>query len=248
MKRIILIILAFVILHGSPSFPEKPASAQNIYSTIYTLKVEIEIEEKAIEKLRREYSGLVNKRSDIFRQIVLLYNDLDNYVKDGLNEENLSGIEDKEQNIDRLENENNSLRIKGQLVRAELTDKLARVATLKQKTEELKRSLPSMENSVNGSWSFTMMPNRITGTVVLFQQGTVITGEYSFEGGWTGSFTGHIANRRVVLERIDSKLGRVGTYIAALSDDGKTLSGSWENYELSRAPIAGSWSAIRLDQ
>jgi hypothetical protein len=53
-------------------------------------------------------------------------------------------------------------------------------------------------------------------------------------------------NRKVHLERIDSKLGRSGEFEGYLSPDGSRIRGTWRSYELAAQDAAsGQWSATR---
>ncbi len=239
--------MLFCALLSFPALSQYVDAPANIHSAVFTLGIELEMEKQTLSELNREYTQLINKRTTLLRRISSLYSDLDRYFNQSLESDNVFFIEETETNIDDLESRLSSLRIDSRMLRNSIKMKTGRIAVLEEKMDELTGRLPSTENTVSGKWSFTMMPNRITGEIVLLQQGTVISGEYSFEGGWTGSFTGHIANRRIVMERIDSALGRVGTFMGALSEDGSSITGSWENYEFSRPPVTGSWSASRMD-
>ena len=53
------------------------------------------------------------------------------------------------------------------------------------------------------------MPLEQHGLFVLRQAGTLVSGTYELDGGWTGSLQGTLVNRKVFLVRIDSKLGRM---------------------------------------
>ena len=56
-------------------------------------------------------------------------------------------------------------------------------------------------------------------------------------------------NRKVFLERVDSKLGRSGEFEGYLSTDGSQIRGTWLRYDVSNEGAAnGQWSAVRRPQ
>ena len=80
-----------------------------------------------------------------------------------------------------------------------------------------------------------MLPRELRGAFSLVQDGTLVTGTYRLEGGWTGSLQGTLVNRKVFLVRIDSRLGRSMEFEGRLSEDGSTVQGTWLNYDLAGA-------------
>ena len=86
------------------------------------------------------------------------------------------------------------------------------------------------------------------GLFVLRQAGTLVSGTYELDGGWTGSLQGTLVNRKVFLVRIDSKLGRMMELEGFLSGEETLIRGTWLNYELAGAEGAsGHWSARKRD-
>jgi hypothetical protein len=93
-----------------------------------------------------------------------------------------------------------------------------------------------------------MLPVSQKGVFDLKQEGTIVSGTYSLEGGWTGSLTGTLVGRKVHLVRIDSKLGRSMEFEGFLATDGDTIRGTWQSYDLSNdLQPSGQWSAMRRD-
>ena len=89
-------------------------------------------------------------------------------------------------------------------------------------------------------------PSNQRGVFRISQTGTVVTGTYELEGGWTGSLQGTLVGRKVRVIRIDSKLGRYMELEGFLSPDGQQLRGTWLSYDQSGGqPPHGNWSAKR---
>jgi len=91
-----------------------------------------------------------------------------------------------------------------------------------------------------------MLPAGQHGVFDLEQNGTIVSGTYELDGGFTGSLTGTLVERKVHLVRIDSRLGRSMELEGYLSIDGKQIRGSWLSYDLAGdTEPSGQWTAER---
>jgi hypothetical protein len=76
--------------------------------------------------------------------------------------------------------------------------------------------------------------------------GTLVSGTYELDGGWSGSLQGTLVDRKVFLVRIDSKLGRMMELEGFLAAEGDRVRGTWLNYELAGGEgSTGHWSATK---
>ena len=103
---------------------------------------------------------------------------------------------------------------------------------LQDRISRLRTTLPSDTESLTGTWNVSYLPSGDSGVFTLRQAGTLVIGEYALEGGWKGSFKGTFVDGKVLLHRIDSKLGRMMEFEGYLSADGKQIRGTWLNYDL----------------
>lgn len=246
MKKIVILTIALGIVLSLPGLGQQVKTTKSTYSAIFSLKNSIEIKNKIIEEKQKEYLNLTRKRENISRDLSELYMELNNIYANREPEEYSEDIKELEERTNKLRNRLNRLTERARMLGDQVEDAKKAVAHMKTKIEELKANLPDSENNITGNWDIVMFPNQIKGEIRLIQRGTIVEGEYELEGGWSGSLQGHIANNRVVLERIDSELGKVGTLVGTLSDNGNSIKGNWENYELSRSPTRGSWTATRV--
>lgn len=139
-----------------------------------------------------------------------------------------------------------SLREEGRRLRAEMITRRERLGLLAQRIATLEASIPSQREAVTGVWDLTMLPGGEQGIFALFQSGTIVKGQYVLDGPFSGSLDGTLIDRKIMLHRIDSRLGRSMDFSGFLSADGEMIRGSWENYDLSDGqPRTGSWSARR---
>jgi hypothetical protein len=83
-----------------------------------------------------------------------------------------------------------------------------------------------------------------SGVFTLYQNGTLLSGEYVLSGGWHGSLQGTVIGGRVFLERIDARKGRFADLRGDLAASGLEIRGQWEERDLSDNRAArGSWVA-----
>jgi hypothetical protein len=127
-----------------------------------------------------------------------------------------------------------------------IQDRLRRIRLLEDRLVGLQDRVQEVAGPLAGRWEVVLLPSGEHGTFALTQSGTLVTGTYQLDGGWSGSLQGTLVNRKVYLERIDSKLGRSAEFEGYLSVDDARIRGTWRSYELSsQEPPSGQWSAVR---
>jgi hypothetical protein len=123
-----------------------------------------------------------------------------------------------------------------------------RIEGLERKVAALRETLPKPKETLSGGWQVTYLPGVQKGVFFLRQSGTIVQGQYHLDGGWSGSLQGTFVDGKVYLQRIDSKLGRSSELQGFLAPDGKTIRGTWQNYNLTDGGAsAGSWTASRQE-
>ena len=212
-------------------------------AAIYALKVQLEVEQRHLDSALQRHDENARAREEARARLTRLYLDLDAMVA-GRDEGEPGAILTAEGDVQKVEVEVEALSRQGHDVRAEIRDAQSRITLLADRIARLRKTLPSDTESLTGTWDITYMPSGDKGVFTLRQSGTLLAGEYSLEGGWKGSMQGTIVDGKVLLHRIDSKLGRSSDLEGTVSPDGKTLRGTWTNFILSGGtPVAGSWIA-----
>ncbi len=249
------IFLTFFLLLFCPFvFSQDAPLPESVESAIYALEADYDVEFDLYKKSLDDYRRISIERNASMEKLRELYSEMDNLLfRESLTV--LSLLEIKELEIRNAEKESQALTKEGEQTRERIKEQLHRLTLLERKIAELKEALPKEEESITGNWDVTLLPGGDKGMMTLKQSGTIVSGQYHFEGGWKGSFQGTLIDRKIFLQRIDSKLGRVGEFEGYLSTDGKTMRGTWQNYELtatgdstlSRTP-AGSWAATRREE
>lgn len=239
----IMILLAsgFFVFSQQSNFSEKTESA------IYVLQTGLDVEMDLLREDLDDHNRISMERDTILEKLKDLYNEMDALLKKE-GSPSLTPIEMKEVEIDDAEKQRAYLIEEGEKCRERIREKLSRLSLLSKKIAELKDSLPREEETLTGKWDITMLPGGDRGIFWLKQSGTIVTGQYQIEGGWKGSLQGTIVDRKVFLQKIDSKLGRSGEFEGFLSHDGKTVRGTWMDYDISGGKASsGSWAATRRE-
>lgn len=121
------------------------------------------------------------------------------------------------------------------------------IEALQDSIGEIKKSLSERESVLDGRWRITLMPQELKGELYLTQNGTIVEGEYKFEGGSSGNVQGIFIKGHLVLERIDADYGRIGKFEAQMMKDGNSLKGSWYSYDIqSGEPLTGALVMDRI--
>ncbi len=155
-------------------------------------------------------------------------------------------LQEKEQEVLAAERAEAWARDEGRRMREQIDLQREKISLISQRIDSLRAGLPSHRDSLTGVWDLTMLPGGEKGVFALFQSGTLVTGQYVLDGPFQGSLDGTLIERKLLLHRIDSRLGRSMDFSGFLSSDGQAIKGTWENYDLSNGqPHTGSWSARR---
>jgi hypothetical protein len=217
-------------------------------AAIYALKVQLEIEQKRLDQSLTGYGHLADKRETVRSRVHDLYRDLDDMIE-GKTEATADQIEEKEGDIGKAEVELESLTREAHDLRGRLSESQQRITLLQDRLSRLRKSLPSDNESLTGTWDVSYLPSGDKGSFTLRQSGTVIAGEYLLEGGWRGSLQGTFVNGKILLHRIDSKLGHSQDLEGTVASDGHTLRGRWQNFILSGGvPASGDWVAEKRSE
>ena len=252
MTRTLRVVPACAILLAA-SLPA-PLPAQDLkrpeeqLAAIYALRVQLEIEQKGLDDNLQRHGEVSRKREEARGRLRRLYEDLDAMVE-GRADSEPGQIEEREAEVGKAEQELRALTEEAREIRAGIRVAHDRIALLSDRMGRLRRTLPSDNESLTGSWDVSYLPSGDRGALTLRQSGTLLAGEYALEGGWKGSLQGTIVNGKVLLHRIDSKLGHSQDLEGTLSPEGRTIRGTWQNFILSGGqPANGNWVAQKKER
>jgi hypothetical protein len=233
---------------ASPGLAQDLKRPEEQLAAIYALRVQLEIEQRRLDAALQRHGQNAQAREEARARVARLYQDLDAMVA-GRDEAEPGAILTAEDEVRKAEILVDSLAAEGRQVRAEMRDAQMRIDLLQDRIARLRKTLPSDTESLTGSWDVSYLPSGDKGVFTLRQSGTLLVGEYSLEGGWKGSLQGTFVDGKLLLHRIDSKLGRSSDLEGTLSPDGRTVRGSWQNFILSGGqPTTGSWIAKKRQE
>ncbi len=229
---------------------------------IFTLQTEIEVEERLRAREEERYEVNVQRRALLRRRLEVLYEELETlFLRErsagseepaergeatATPEDLLRQAEEKEDEIRALEMTEAGVRDEGRQIRQEIRRILERIRILNEKQASLRVRMPEDKDSVTGLWDVRLLPSGDRGVFALWQSGTIVSGQYVLDGPFLGSLEGTLVNRQLLVRRIDSNLGRTMELSGYLAEDGRTVHGTWLNYDLSSGkPPTGSWSATK---
>jgi hypothetical protein len=223
---------------------------------LYSVQTELEVEQKILQREEARYEANVRQRAELRDRIGRVYVELEELFKSerdaaaggresGPTEAEIRAtVEAKEAEVRGLESAESSTRDEGRSIRWEIRRIRSRITFIQDRLAILRSSLPRDSDSITGIWDITMLPSGDHGVFMLWQSGTIVSGQYVLDGPFRGSLEGTLVNRQVLLRRIDARLGRSMEFSGYLADDGQAVQGTWLNYDLSsgRKPT-GQWSA-----
>jgi hypothetical protein len=135
------------------------------------------------------------------------------------------------------------------LVVERIVERRRNVALLDAELRGKGRSAAAQQDLLSGRWNVTMDPGEQRGVFRMSLDGTIVSGDYTLEGGFSGSLRGTLVGDRLRLERVDSQLGFVGIFYGRLPRDGSSLAGTWESTTFGAgAAGAGRWRATPIKE
>lgn len=116
------------------------------------------------------------------------------------------------------------------------------IGSLREEIARRKAGLRVLD-ALTGRWEVQINPGPRRGIYRLVLDGTLVSGDYTLDGGYRGSVRGTLVGDKVTLQRIDSTLGFDATFYGKLVPAQKKISGTWEATAIAPAsgPTAGTW-------
>jgi hypothetical protein len=269
-------LIASALLAASAAACATPAAGQELVRpedavvALFSLQTELEVDAKVLRRMEQRLEENRKARLTASDRVNKLYSELDDLFEkyraaihsrpgrggssgqdreeeDGATVQQLEEqIEIAQTDVKAAERAEASVREEGHKMRDDIRDQKERMGLLAAQIDALYARLPAPRESLTGVWDITFLPSGDKGVFALFQSGTIVTGQYVLDGPFHGSLDGTLIDRKLLVHRIDSRLGRSMDLSASLSQDGQALRGTWENYDLSNGQArTGSWAGRR---
>ncbi len=235
-----LITLAVALIAGDLLPAELPAQQ----SLTNALLVEREMLQEDVAK----HAVAATARNAMGQRVTDLHRALDEVVAAPAVQGAAERLERLLSQIDVAEGDRDAAFDAERLLLERILERERRIGALERRLAELRsRDERHVVGEVTGTWSLTLMPIDQRGRCRLTQDGTLVRGTYELDGGFSGSLQGTFVNRTLVLQRIDSRLGKSMELRGALAPDAQRMRGTWLNFELAGS-VGGSghWVAERL--
>jgi hypothetical protein len=217
---------ASAVERDEPGDPDNPRDAA---AAAYSLKVHLDLERARLDRSLSEYTATEIRREEIRDRLTLLYQKLGAAVRRGSVAHD--GDDDEEslaQQIDSAERQEATTTELMRRLREQIADSRERMRFIQDRLVVLQKKSPAEEpEGLGGSWDVVYAPSNDRAVFSLRQSGAIIEGEYQQDGGFRGSLQGTLINNKLVLHRIDSKLGAVSDLEGQVSLDQKSIKGTW---------------------
>lgn len=220
--------------------PEAPATRG---PAAEALAADLSVEETLLGEALVRYQSLSSRRGRLLSRLAGLYSELDRVVQ-AVGAVTTLSVEAVLLQIDAAEGERSRMQASERALIESIVKSARRIELLQEHLAALEGKEDIHAGALSGDWEVVFMPLQHRGTFSLRQSGTIVSGTYRLDGGWSGSLQGTLVNKKVYLVRIDSKLGRSMELEGVLSADGETIRGTWLNYELAAGDgSSGQWVA-----
>jgi hypothetical protein len=215
-------------------------------------EVSILTSELALEKrlLARDLDGLARTSSLLARaadRVQRLSTDLRDSLRDDQNDP--FSLDEKDANLREAESARSTIEEQFRSYRGRIIERRQRIALLQEELQKKKEESQKNGDILSGNWEVVSYPGPVKGVFNLDLDGTLVSGDYAFDGDWKGSLRGNLAGDRLRLERWDAEAGFSAVYYGRLSVGDKSIKGTWEATDLAGGkPTSGTWVARRRDE
>jgi len=247
------VLLLVSVLGGRMLAAEKEENAdreglRDASAAIFTLKVHIDLEKARLDRSLGEYQAAEGRRAELQDRISSLYDRLGAALRKGSTSPDEESEESLAMQIESAERAEELTRQEMRRLREQIADSRERIRFIQERLSTLHRSPTEEPEGLSGSWDVVYMPSKDKAVFTLRQSGVIIEGEYQQDGGYRGSLQGTLINNKLVLHRIDSKLGAISDLEGQLSSDLKTVKGSWMSRVIADdSPVTGAWTAAKRE-
>jgi hypothetical protein len=198
---------------------------------------------------RRRLAADTSRLADISRRLEIALSQLANAsraVADAATRTDVGADEmtRREESVSDAEQDVRALLEKRRLIADRIVDRKRSIALI-----ESDLSIKKASDAITGRWTVTIDPGEQRGVFKMTLEGTIVSGEYTLEGDYSGSLRGTLINDRLRIERVDSKLGFTTVYIGRVARDGSSIGGTWEATTFGTGgPGSGRWLAVREEE
>jgi hypothetical protein len=203
-----------------------------------------------LSRERRRLASEASRLSEVSRRLEAALQDLaeaNRAVADGGSRADVGTDElvRREEAVAAIEQEVKTLLERRRLLADRLVERRRTIALLESEIGG-KAKAPDV---VSGRWTVLVEPGEQKGVFRMNLDGTLVSGEYTLDGGYSGSLRGTLVNDRLRLERVDSRLGFSAVYFGRLTRDGGAITGTWEATTFGTGSAGGGrWRAVREEE
>ena len=252
LRLVALLLLGFLAAWEAPGprgSQDEPDTPEGTAAAIYTLRVNLDLEKSHLERGLSAYADAERHREELRDQISALYVRIGYLVRQGEpapeEDESLNSLMEK---VMAAEEAEAAARQDLRRLRYQIAESRVRIRILEERIAGLRRAVPPEPESLTGTWDVTLLPSGDRAVFTLRQSGTIISGEYQQDGGWKGSLQGTLVNNKLVLHRIDSRLGPSSDLEGVVSSDLRSVKGTWQSRILNDGSASnGAWTGRKRE-
>jgi hypothetical protein len=137
-----------------------------------------------------------------------------------------------------------------QVVAARLAERIRRIVALQEEIAKRRSGQRGPVDPLTGRWGVTINPGPRRGVYRLILDGTLVSGDYTLDGGFRGSLRGTFVQDKVSLQRIDAERGLDATFYGQVDRGQKRITGTWQGTQIApvTGPTSGEWVASMLPE
>ncbi len=233
-------LLALAVL-GLLSFPSKSSSGASRDPVIESLGAALDVERRRAAEDAEEFERATARLSRAEGNLSSAVAQLVRLVREGTPDRN--ALDNAEESVSDADGRVRSEQVRRATLASRLADHGRRIAALREEIAK-RRLTGGVTDPLTGRWDVVINPGPRRAIYRLVLDGTIVSGDYTLDGGFHGSLRGTLVGDKVALQRIDSERGFDANFYGRLTLNPKRLLGTWEATAIAPVPQgAGTWVA-----
>ena len=229
-------VVLFIFLLSS----SRSSSAATVRDPVVeSLLISLDIERRRVAEDAEEFERATARLSRAEGNLSAAVSQFVRLVRDGSPDRN--ALDNAEESVSDADGRVRSEQARRAMLASRLADHGRRIAALREEIAR-RRITGGVTDPLTGRWDVVINPGARRGVYRLVLDGTIVSGDYTLDGGFRGSLRGTLVGDTVSLQRIDSERGFDANFYGRLTLNPRRLVGTWEATAIAPSPQgAGTW-------
>jgi hypothetical protein len=238
-----VLLVSLVVFPGLLlTFLSRPSSAATARDpVIEALTAALDIEKRRAAEDAEEFDRATARLTRVEANLTVAVSQLARLIREGTPDR--AALDNAEESVSDADGRVHAEQERRRMLASRLAEHGRRIAALREEIAK-RRDAGRVTDPLTGRWDIVINPGARRGVYRFVLEGTIVSGDYTLDGGFRGSLRGTLVGDKVSLQRIDSERGYDANFWGRLTTNPRRIVGTWEATAIAPSPAgAGTWVA-----